>query len=206
MSDARRSTLRAVRDLPGPQPLETMTASQLARRARVLDAVIEMVSEGADEEMQMKEIADRSGVALGTIYRYFSSKDHVMAAALVEWTRGLEQRLVTRRQPSGSPADQLIEIVQLALRAYQRHPTFARLLIFVANSSDPAASECYRGMGTVVFSTFDAPDLDAETRDQVLTLIGALWYHELVEWANDRRSIDEVQAALVRAVRFLLPE
>jgi hypothetical protein len=79
------------------------------------------------------------------------------------------------------------------------------LLIFVANSSDPSASECYRGMGTVVFSTFDAPDLDAGTREQVLTLIGALWYHELVEWANGRRSIDEVQASLERAVRFLLP-
>jgi AcrR family transcriptional regulator len=206
MTAPRRATLTAVRDLPVPQPIETMTASQLARRARVLDAVVEMVSAGADEDMQMKEIADRSGVALGTIYRYFSSKDHVMAAALVEWTRGLEQRLVGRRTPNGSPADQLVEIVRLALRAYQRYPTFARLLIFVANSSDPFASECYRGMGTVVFSTFDAPDLDEETREQVLTLIGALWYHELVEWTNGRRSIDEVQQSLERAARYLLPD
>ena len=206
MSTVRRTALSAVREPPAPQQVETMNPSQLARRARVLEAVVEMISAGADEEMQMKEIADTSGVALGTIYRYFSSKDHLMAAALVEWTRGLEQRLRTRPTPSGSPADQLIAIIRLALRAYQRYPSFARLLIFVANSSDAYASDCYRQMGPVVYSTFDAPELDPDTREQVLTLIGALWYRELVEWANGRRPIGEVQASLERAVRFLLPD
>jgi AcrR family transcriptional regulator len=183
-----------------------MTPSQLARRQRVLDAVLALVHAGADEDMQMKEIADTSGVALGTIYRYFSSKDHLMAAALVEWTRGLEQRLGAGPAVDGSPADQLVTIFRQALRAYQRHPTFASLLIFVANSPDPNASACYREMGPVVFSTFDSSGLDAATREQVLTLVGALWYHELVEWVNGRRAIGEVQTSLERAARFLLPD
>jgi AcrR family transcriptional regulator len=182
-----------------------MTSGQLARRQRVLDAVVELVSAGSDEDLQMKEIADRSGVALGTIYRYFSSKDHVMAAALVEWTRGLERRIESNSGPNGSAADQLVAIFRQALKAYQRHPTFARLLIFVANSSDPFASECYRQMGPVVFATFDPPDLDIDTRQHVLTLVGALWYHELVEWVKGRRSIDQVRTSLEGAARFLLP-
>ncbi len=87
MTAPRRAALTAVRDDSSPQPVETMSSTQLARRQRVLDAVLELILDGADEDMQMKEIADRSNVALGTIYRYFSSKDHVLAAALVEWTR-----------------------------------------------------------------------------------------------------------------------
>jgi AcrR family transcriptional regulator len=206
MSSIRRTTLAAVRDVASPHTVEAMTPSQLARRQRVLDAVLDLVYAGADEDMQMKEIADKSGVALGTIYRYFSSKDHLMAAALVEWTRGLATRLGAGGAVDGSPADQLIAIFRQALRAYQRHPTFACLLIFVANSPDPYASACYREMGPVVFSTFDASGLDTATRDQVLALVGALWYHELVEWVNGRRAIDEVQTSLERAARFLLPD
>jgi AcrR family transcriptional regulator len=196
--------LAAVRPEP-PQAVDTMTASQLARRQRVLDAVVALVNEGADEDMQMKEIAERSGVALGTIYRYFSSKDHLIAAALVEWARDLEARVARRTPPDGSPAEQLVAISSLALRAYQRQPTFARLLIFVANSSDPWASECYRDMGPVVFSTFEASALDAEEREQVLTLFGALWYHELVEWVHGRREIGDVQRSLEQAAHYLLP-
>ena len=80
------------------------------------------------------------------------------------------------------------------------------MLIFVANSADPNASACYREMGPVVFSTFDPTGLDRETREQVLVLVGALWYHELVEWTKERRTIGEVQSSLERAARFLLPD
>jgi AcrR family transcriptional regulator len=204
MTAPRQAAVTAVRDAP-PQPVETMSSTQLARRRRVIDAVVELILEGADEDVQMKEIAERSGVALGTIYRYFSSKDHVLAAALVEWTRGLEQKITTA-PARGSAAEQLVAIFRWALRAYQRHPTFASVLIFVANSPDPNASSCYREMGPVVFSTFDPPGIDDATREQVLVLVGALWYHELVEWTKERRSIGEVQTSLERAARFLLPD
>src|SRR5437879_5211558 len=116
-------------DTPGsPRSPERMTTTQVARRRRVLHAVIELVGSGANEEMSMKDIADRSGVALGTIYRYFSSKDHVLAAALVEWARGLDQ---PGRRPAADlpPADRLIAVLRRALRAYEAEPAFARLLI-----------------------------------------------------------------------------
>ena len=49
----------------------------------------------------MKDVAERSGVALGTIYRYFSSKDHVAAAALLEWARSLDAGRAVRRGRGG---------------------------------------------------------------------------------------------------------
>ena len=54
-----------------------------------------LAAAGRLEDMGMKDVAERSGVALGTIYRYFSSKDHVAAAALLEWARAY------REDPSG---------------------------------------------------------------------------------------------------------
>ena len=74
-----------------PQSPDSMTAAQLVRRQRLVTTVIELISAGdalAPEDIQMKEIADRSGVALGTVYRYFSSKDHLLAAALLQWASG----------------------------------------------------------------------------------------------------------------------
>jgi len=190
-----------------PQSPDTMTAMQLARRARLLDAVVDLVADGVDEDMQMKDIAERADVALGTVYRYFSSKDHLIAAALLEWARALDGRS-RRPLPSGPPAERLSSVLRQALRAYQRQPAFARLLVLVANSADPFASECYREMGPMVFTALGhaISDIDPDTRDRVMKVIGAVWYHGLVEWTNGRMTIADVSDTLEGACRLVLPE
>lgn len=39
------------------------------------------------DQIQMRDVAEAVGVALGTLYRYFSSKEHVYAAVLMEWAQ-----------------------------------------------------------------------------------------------------------------------
>ncbi len=192
-----------------PQPAETMTANQLLRRQRLLEAVPALVADGFDEDMQMKDIAERAGVALGTVYRYFSSKEHLLAAALLEWATGLD-RAVTRVVPTtdGSPAERLAESLHQALRAYRRHPAYARLLVAVANSSDPNASAAYQEMGDVVYTALGhaLSDVDAEMLGRVMTVIGAVWYFGLAEWTLGRMTADQLDELLENAAHLILPE
>jgi TetR/AcrR family transcriptional regulator, cholesterol catabolism regulator len=186
--------------VPVPPPTtDTLSAAQLDRRRRVLDAVIELVSQGRLEDMSMKDVAERSGVALGTIYRYFSSKDHVAAAALAAWAQSLDGRTPVGAPADGdSPADRLVAIL--------REPNFARLLMLAATSSDPFASECYREMGDEVFATLGSAlaDLDADERRRVLDVVGAVLYASLVEWVSDRKHIGQVHAAVESAAHLVL--
>ncbi|MGH9185870.1 MAG: TetR/AcrR family transcriptional regulator [Acidimicrobiales bacterium] len=184
-----------------------MTASQLERRRRVLAAVIELVSKGGLDAAGMKEIAERSGVALGTIYRYFSSRDHVVAAALVEWARGLEPRLARRpAAESPTPAARISVILHEAMRAYQRDPSFARALILAAHSTDPFAGECYEELGRLVNGILGAAlePLEPAERERVLQVLGAVWYHAIVQWVNGRMTIGQVFTLLDNAVDLLL--
>jgi AcrR family transcriptional regulator len=201
--------LTAVARIPAPpQAADTMTAAQLARRRKVIDAVIELVASGRVEDLGMKDVADRSGVALGTIYRYFSSKDHLAAAALAEWARALGP---PPGPPTGATATQtmterLVSILHRAVRAYQRQPSFARLLILAAGSTDPFASECFREMGDGVYATLGSAldALDEREQRRVLGVVGAVWHHALVEWVNDRKTIAQVYEAVEDAARLTL--
>ena len=191
-----------------PQAVDTMSAAQLDRRRRVLDAVIDLVASGRVDDWGMKDVADRSGVALGTIYRYFSSKDHMAAAALLDWARALDAgRARGRPGQDGTPmADRLVAILRQAVRAYQRQPAFARLMILAATSTDPFASECYADMGTSVYATLGEAldDLDPVDRRRVLDVVGAVWYQALTEWVNDRKTIAQVYEAVESAARLVL--
>lgn len=197
-----------------PQAVETMTPAQRERRRRVLDAVIELVAAGRVEEMSMKDVSDRSGVALGTIYRYFSSRDHVAAAALLEWASTLDRRPGSGKAGSdasaeaggGSMTDRLVDVVRRGVRAYQRQPNFARLFILAGTSTDPFASECYAQMGNSVYATMEAAlaDLAPEDRRRVLDVVGAVWNQAMIEWVNDRKTIAQVYEAVESAVRLAL--
>ncbi len=217
-----------------PQPVESMSAAQLERRQRVLDAVIDLVAAGRLGDMGMKDIADRSGVALGTIYRYFSSRDHVAAAALLEWARALDGgqagAVVAAEVSSGAGpaagegggpggeasgpgadgtgtmADRLVAILQRAVRAYERQPNFARLLILAATSTDPFASEAFAQMGRSVYDTLGAAldGLDPVERRRVLDVVGAVWYQAMIEWVNDRKTIAQVYESVESAARLVL--
>jgi AcrR family transcriptional regulator len=183
-----------------------MTAAQLERRRRLLRAVVDLVAEGSGDEMQMKDIADRAGVALGTVYRYFSSKDHLIAAALLDWASELDRRPARPPSLDLPPAERLSAALRRALRGYQREPAFARLLVMVAHSTDSYASETYRQMGPVVYTAIgrSIPDLDDDTRSRVLTVVGAVWYHCIVEWINGRMTITEVNETLDTTCHLIL--
>jgi hypothetical protein len=71
------------------QPREVMNVSVLAeselgseaqreRRKRILDATMAIASKGGYEAVQMRAVADRADVAVGTLYRYFPSKVHLL--------------------------------------------------------------------------------------------------------------------------------
>ena len=66
------------------------SSQQKDRRRRVIKAAMEMADEGGYEAVHMRQVAERSGVALGTIYRYFNSKDQLLLAVLAEWPRRCE--------------------------------------------------------------------------------------------------------------------
>ena len=57
----------------------SLTTSQAARRGRVIEAALTLGADGGYDAVQMRDVATTAGVALGTIYRYFSSKDHLLA-------------------------------------------------------------------------------------------------------------------------------
>src|SRR3954471_21304536 len=87
-----RNTLPRLRgaDMSGEAALRAIPASQLARRERILDAAVELATEGGYDAVQMREVAERADVALGTVYRYFPSKVHLLVAAMTRTFQTLQ--------------------------------------------------------------------------------------------------------------------
>lgn len=68
----------------------------------VLRAVLDLVAEGSLDEVSVPAVARRSGVSVATIYRYFPSKDDLLAAAAAEPSR---LALESADRPAARPGD-----------------------------------------------------------------------------------------------------
>ena len=90
-----------------------------AREEAILDAVNQLLSEKGFDLMTMDDVADTVGVAKGSLYKHFSSKEKLAAAAMI---RLLSQTMVVLDQ---MPADlsavrQLEEILRWSLQQRMR--------------------------------------------------------------------------------------
>jgi AcrR family transcriptional regulator len=187
-----------------------MTERQLARRQALLDAVMQLAAERGLLNVQMKAVAERSGVALGTAYRYFASKDHLLASALSEWHGQLVSRVLTERPggaPGTDPADRLVRVVHRGLRGFQRQPNYAALLTYVLSSHDPFASEVLTGMNRgyadILRDIFG--DLPEETLGTLGFVVGSLWYNAILSWSTGRSTLADAFRETERAIRMLVP-
>src|SRR5215468_1724340 len=99
-----------------------LTAAQQARRDRIVAAGLALLREREYEKIQVKDVAERADVALGTLYRYFASKEHLFAEVLVVWAGTLRTNISRHPLPASSDTERLTEVYHRSVRAFQRQP------------------------------------------------------------------------------------
>ena len=164
--------------------------------------------EGGYEAVQMRDVATRADVAMGTVYRYFASKDHLLAASLVYWVEQLETRLAQQPPRGGTAAERVLEVLDRALRSMSRQPRLVAAVFTSLSSPDPAAVQCQQQitqlMDAIVLTAIGEP-APPDTLDRS-RMIGHVWYSAMVGWINGWSPVSHVYDELEVAVDLLLPD
>jgi TetR/AcrR family transcriptional regulator, cholesterol catabolism regulator len=186
---------------------ETLTTSQAARRDRVVTAALQLAAEGGYDAVQMRDVAQTAEVALGTIYRYFPSKDALLAGVMHQWMTDLEQRLSQRAPRGATTAERVFDVLRRAVHGMEREPRLAEAVITALTSDDPRSAEALRGateaMHRVVLRAFPG-GIDAGTEQALSKVLGHVWFSCLVSWTTGVGDMAWVADELEIACHLLL--
>ncbi|WP_110206857.1 TetR/AcrR family transcriptional regulator [Nocardioides daejeonensis] len=192
-----------------PLDIEPLTASQRLRRTAVTRAVLDLLEGLPSEQIQMREVSARSGVALATVYRYFPTKEQLLAAAMAAWNDHHVERFKKRRAAidfSTPAAERALVLASANLGVYRHRPHHARLEIELHASADPYVIETLEQRAVNNRATlFELiPDVSPDVARVASLAIGGTLFTALALWTTGRISFARAQANITDVVRLTL--
>jgi AcrR family transcriptional regulator len=176
----------------------TRSRSQHQRRKRIVQAAAALASRGGVEAMQMRTVAERAGVALGTLYRYFPSKMDLVVAVVAEEIDLLETSIQRRPPRAATPARRAVDVLMRATRGLMREPELADALVrsLIMSSVQTDFGDRIADLLLRVSSKGDGDAARRALEWSLCTSLSNVWVAELLEILKGRRTMDQVQQLL----------
>ena len=193
-----------------PSSVETETAAQRARRERILAATLALAARGGYEAVQMREVAERSEVALGTLYRYFPSKIHLLVSAMKAETDRLAARLSRRQVPGDTRAERVSFVLERSTRSLQRDPLLTEAMIRALMAADASVagevSAVRQGMSDLIVAAIRGDHAPTDHDEELAAILQDVWFARQIAWLGGRIGAADVWRDIHTAITLVLAD
>ncbi len=183
----------------------TLARSQAARRRRVIDAALMLAARGGFDNVQMRDVAGEADVALGTVYRYFASKERLLLEAMAEQQEDLRGYLISHPAAGDTPAERVINVLGRANISLRKFPdiTAAMVRAFGASSEEnrDVVVRVSDTMGSIITVAIGTNTM----RDQrIARVLVQVWMSSLIGWVGGVDPAERVDDDIAIAAHLLL--
>jgi TetR/AcrR family transcriptional regulator, cholesterol catabolism regulator len=186
---------------------ELGSSAQRDRRKRILDATLALASKGGYDAVQMRTVAERADVALGTLYRYFPSKIHLLVSAMARELERVQDRTERVAIPGDTPFDRLMFILSRITKGMQRDPQLTEAMTRAFMFADASAAAEVDTVGRLMDRMIARAMTDGQPTEEQLAIarvISDVWLSNLVAWVTRRASATDVANRLELTISLLL--
>lgn len=181
------------------------------RTRRIIETALELAEEGGFEAVRMRDVASQAGVALGTFYKRFRSKEDLLVAALEVEMEDMQERMAAPL-PGATPYERVCFFFETATKALCRKPNLAKAVIRAVSSGDPDLAEkvtrFHDGVTAFIVAGMEGAGAETETngsgkaearRKAIAHILQQVWFAALVGWSGGLHSkaaiVEQVQSA-----------
>ena len=197
-----------------------LASSQLRRIRRVVDAAIALAERGGFDAVKLRDVAEASGVALGTLYKYFRSKEEILLFAVNEDMERLEAVMGERPPRGDTPTERVTEFFARATRGFVRRTDYAQAVLRGVASSPSSTAVQQAGFHLrlsrmVVAALRGEPALlrlplaepvGTERERRVALVLEHVWFACLLGWVSGLHPVKTITERMRDAVSLLLEQ
>jgi AcrR family transcriptional regulator len=108
--------------LSGEKPRFQVPEPQPHPAERILDVVVELLTSGGYEAVQLREVARQARIGLGTIYKLFPTRDDLIVTAIERWMETNTYAEVGQPVPGETLYDGLMRVFRHVFEPWERNP------------------------------------------------------------------------------------
>lgn len=186
-------------------------------RARlILDCAAELASAGGPGAVRMRDIATRTGVALGTLYRQFESKDAVLIALLEREVGFLENSLAWIGARGDTYVRRAMGFYEPVTRIMCARENLTRALLGAVAAGNPAladrVSAYHERTKALLVSVLEGREPPRDEKrvlaqaqlEDLAYMMSQAWFSALVGWMGGLFGPDTVIAHVEKAATWLV--
>ncbi|HZJ26523.1 MAG TPA: TetR/AcrR family transcriptional regulator [Acidimicrobiia bacterium] len=183
-----------------------LSAEQAERRDRVIQAAMELADAGGYDAVVMKTVAERSGVALATLYRWFASKDHLLTEVLLAWGSDLSADLADAPLIASDPVARVSGALRQIMVTAASRPRLAEAIVAAVLTVEPAVFEAQNDFHTMVVAWIDIAlgDDDLPDREEVVEVLELVCFSTIIGLVSGRDTAETAGDKLETAARLLI--
>lgn len=190
---------------PVPDTTRQLSRSQAQRRQKIIDAALALCLSEGHAQTQMRDIADTAGLALGTVYRYFPSKELLLASVFEKWCEGYWDMLGVASEGQAN-MDRLIDLACRSAQAYIDEPNILLMINSLRSGVEPVISEkfgeiTHRAAQFFLDNLHGLPD---EAAVGIVDTVFCVLQVKLSVWGVGQITTEQVYQDIAKAVRLLL--
>lgn len=185
------------------------------RAQRIVDAAIQLAEEGGFQNVRLREVAERSGVAFGTLYARFNSKEDILIAALDQEISKFRDMIAHTPPPGETPTARVGNLFTVLTGALFHRKGFAYAVVRSVASGVPGVAgriiNYQTTMNNLIVAAITglavAEVESANVSEEIYfaaRMMQSLWFAELVSWISEIHSESEVVERTLRGNNMLL--
>ncbi|MEO6203837.1 MAG: TetR family transcriptional regulator [Mycobacteriales bacterium] len=187
---------------------EVESAAQRARRARIIQATLALASRGGYEAVQMRAVAERSEVALGTLYRYFPSKVHLLVSAMAHELERMRVRLQRKSIPGDTRQQRVSYVLERSTHSLQRDPNLTEALVRAMMAADATVAAEVTGvrnqMADLIIQAMRDGRGPSEDDEAYAGILQDVWFARQIAWLGGRIGSEQTWNDIEQAIALVL--
>lgn len=171
----------------------------------MITVVLELAREGGYDAIQVRTIAEQTGISSDTIYRYFGSRDRLISEALAQWSDREFVEPAPTWLEGETGAEQLLAFCRHVWAVWEANPAMLETFVRAAQAEGSVEGGLAdRGMRNLVPLTAHAlRGVDPGYRDDVLMTMEHVTHSAMTFVVRGQLAVDDVYPRLERMVRRL---
>ncbi len=197
-----------------------LAVSQARRMRRIVEAAVRLADEGGFEAVRLRDVADAADVALGTLYKYFPSKEDLLLFMVLEEVERLERVVAERPLRGESAVERITSLFARATRGMVERPEFSRAALRAiaagGRGSELKVAAFHMRMTRLTVAALRGERSDpeqplsarvgSERERQIALVLSQVWYAALLGWVSGLHGARTVTDRMRDTARLLLSD